>query len=202
MRPLTLADITTKDPERWCENVALYRQVCSGNPPNLRCLREWSGDAFPCRADGGFNYSEFQDDGWVRCSRKVNLDKFKNYPWLYLKPDILEHLLVQSRDQGLDCRSRLEDRSDSITAWFIFHEAKPLLIEGIGQTKYADLSILYRTIPSTLMVDTNNNHDKDQLQRKEVTLLRGEELTGAVVHGRQHKATVTVGHLSYQVCPK
>lgn len=201
MRPLTLADITTKDSERWCENVALYRQVCSGNPPDLRCLREWSGCAFPNIKNGGFNYLNFPDDEWVAGSRKVKLNNFKKYPWLYLEPSIFEHLLRQIRDQRLEYRSRLEDRSDSIVSWFDFDIADPLLVKGLGQINYNELAKLYRTIPSTLMADTNNNHDKDQLQRKEVTLLRGEELTGAVVHGRQHKATVTVGHLSYKVCP-
>ena len=201
MSPLTLSDITTKDPKRWCENVALYRQVCSGNPPNLRCLRE-SGNAFPSMKSGGFNYLNFPDDGWEHGSRKVNLDNFKKYPWLYLEPSIFEHLLRQIRDQRLEYRRRLEGSLSSIISWFDFDDADPLLVKGIGQIDYNELAKLYREIPSTLMVDTNNNHDKDQLQRKEVTLLRGEELTGAVVHGRQHKAIVTVGHLSYQVCPE
>lgn len=197
MRPLTLEDIITNNPDRQCENVALYRQVCSGNPPNLRCLRE-TGNAFPSKGHGGFNYSNFISDGWVNGSRSVNLTNFKNFTWLYLKPEILEHLLKQVADQGLSCRRVLEEKPSTIRAWFLFSEATSLVLEGIGTVNYSDLAELI----STIKTDNTQRYDENQLQRKEVALSRGEGLTGAVIHGRQHKATVTVGHLSYQVCPE
>lgn len=203
MRPLTLEDITTKDPERWCENVALYRQACSGNPPNLRHLREGSAYAFPNKDKGGFNYADFPQDGWENGSREVNLDKFKKYPWLYLKPEILEHLLIQiDRQNDGGYKGRLEGYPDSIASWFTFKDAQPLCLDKIGEVNYFTLATLYSKIQPTLILNNHLNNDKDQLQRKEVTLLRGEGLPGAVIHGRQHKATVTVGHLSYQVCPE
>lgn len=200
MGHLTLQDITTDDPNRQYENVALYRQVCSGNPPDLNILRN-SGSAFPDRSKGGFDYCDFLKDGWINNSRKVNLSNFTKFPWLYLKPDILEHLLIQIWKQDKDCIERLEKYSEHVAAWFIFDDAEPLELKGIGKINYYEFSRFYSRIFSSFTNNTQN-YDKDQLQRKEVTLSRGEGLTGAVIHGRQHKATVTVGHLSYQVCPE
>lgn len=201
MRPLTLEDITTNDPDRQCENVALYRQVCSGNPPNLDVLR-CTSIAFPNRVDGGFNYSDFPDDKWDKGTRSADLTSFKKFAWIYLKPDILEHLLLQIYNQGKSCRKRMEEYTN-LAAWFIFEIAEPLELKDIGKVDYYELARLYPRILLTPH-NTNNkqNYDKNQLQRKEVALSRGEGLTGAVIHGRQHKATVTVGHLSYQVCPE
>lgn len=197
MRPLTLEDITTNNPNRQCENVALYRQVCSGNSPNLRRLRE-TDNAFPDKLKGGFDYSDFTSDGWVPGSRSVDFTKFKNFAWFFLKPEILEHLLKQVADHGLSCRRVLEEKPSTISAWFLFSEAKSLVLEDIGTVNYSDLAELI----STIKTDNTQRYDENQLQRKEVTFSRGEGLTGAVIHGRQHKATVTVGHLSYQVCPE
>lgn len=189
---ITVDDIITNNSEDWCLNIALYRQVCSGNPASIQKLAGTS-KAFPCRDNGGFLYRDFPKDNWESGTKLCSYELYKDYPWLYLKPYILEQILkqLQKKYPKEDISYKLKDGRHNMISWIVFDSCEPLMIK-LGSIDWSNFNKLY--------IQILKRNDKDRLQEEATDILRGEGYSGTVVYGRQHKTTTSVGHLSNKVC--
>lgn len=189
---ITVDDITTNNSEDWCLNIALFRQCCAGNAVNRNLLKN-AVNAFPTRGSGGFNYSDFPTDEWKNGTKICNYGLYKDYPWLYLKPYILEKILkqLQIKYPKENILHILKEERHSMTSWIVFACCEPLIIER-ESINWSNFNKLY--------IQILKRYDKDRLQKEATDILRGEGYSGTVVYGRQHKTTTSVGHLSNKVC--
>lgn len=189
---ITVDDIITNNSEDWCLNIALFRQCCAGNAVNRNLLKN-AVNAFPTIDSGGFNYWNFPTDEWKKGTKICNYGLYKDYPWLYLKPYILEKILkqLQIKFPKEHISHSLKDWGHSMSFWIEFDCCEPLII-GRESIDWFDFNKLY--------IQILKRNDKDRLQEEAIDILRGEGYSGTVVYGRQHTTTTSVGHLSNKVC--
>lgn len=180
----------TQDKEELILNVALLNQTLSGNIPDIRVLMD-SAVVFPDKDHGGFSYTDFPDQNWDY--KTCTFDKLTKYKWLYLKPEIFKQLLL----------AITEDKPRSKSSYS----------SAIEETLYSCPNDMLRWInPATsicpcyftdIIKDYNSTTPKficheSELQREEVSLLRGEKHSGSVICFRGCRPAVAVGHLGYK----
>ena len=162
--------------------LALYRQTLSGNHPCIHKL-DASG-VFTSKFCGGFNYTDFPEDGWVD---KI-AENIPDWKWLTVDSTILERILA------ILCRINanlllLTAAPNDPSLWFdgrtILKDDSDFIVDFIN--KYSNKL-------------TNSIKYENQLQRKKSDLVRGTVPEGNIICGRKRKTSVSIGHLSNKVC--
>ena len=157
---------------RW----ALYRQLCTGNVPDISTLNA-EDEVFPTTSNKGFLYKDFPEDKWK--GKICDTSICKKYRWIWLPVEIVEWLLKECHRHDVDPKLLLV-YPDTPHEWF--HNSD--LPESIQR-----FELIY---PKFL----NDHTDESELQREEISLRRREP-SGTVVCFGGCSPSITVGHLSY-----
>lgn len=182
----------TQDENDLMLNAALLNQTLSGNTPSIEVLiGDESSSVFPDKHHGGFFYTDFPDQNWN--DRHCILGELTGYKWLYLKPDIFEQLLLALTEDipksehwhSKILKITLYAHPNNMLRWF-----DPA--ESICPCYFTDIIDEYNSTTPKFICN------ESELQREEVSLLRGEKHSGSVVCFRGCRPAVAVGHLGYK----
>lgn len=180
----------TQDKKELILNVALLNQTLSGNVPDIDVLTD-DEDVFPDKNNGGFTYSDFPDQNWH--DKTCILGGLTKYKWLYLKPAVFEQILLALTEdipKSKASYSRIIEKTLYSCPNDMLRWINPST--SICPCYFTDIIKDYNsTIPNLICHES-------ELQREEVSLLRGEKHSGSVICFRGCRPTVAVGHLSYK----